>query len=227
MTTSSSASARAFFSSTALRARRLLQPPCSRSKPSACWSVSARRRSFFDPDSLPVDSEGSSSHVKVLELAELTKWSDGHVWCSPEHHGSMSGVMKLIIDYLPSGKQGLGRSRQTVVPLCRWRADNCPAMRSTRCSAWAVRSACIRRRVRSRCRMFLEGAVRSRTSCRASRSHRRFHGRALQAVGCLFRDTCGVARGRAEHAQAARRHRLVAIARASICEIGELALLAA
>jgi NAD(P)H-dependent FMN reductase len=44
---------------------------------------------------LPVDSEGSSSHAKVLELAELTNWSDGHVWCSPEHHGSMSGVYAL------------------------------------------------------------------------------------------------------------------------------------
>jgi arsenic resistance protein ArsH len=70
---------------------------------------------LFDPEGLPVDSEGSSSHAKVLELAELTTWSDGHVWCSPEHHGSMSGVMKLIIDYLPSGKQG---SAVRGKPLC-------------------------------------------------------------------------------------------------------------
>jgi arsenic resistance protein ArsH len=70
---------------------------------------------MFDPNGLPVDSEGSSAHEKVLELAELTKWSDGHVWCSPEHHGSMSGVMKLIIDYLPSGKQG---SAVRGKPLC-------------------------------------------------------------------------------------------------------------
>ena len=70
---------------------------------------------LFDPEGLPVDSEGSSSHAKVLELAELTNWSDGHVWCSPEHHGSMSGVMKLIIDYLPSGKQASGVRGK---PLC-------------------------------------------------------------------------------------------------------------
>jgi arsenic resistance protein ArsH len=70
---------------------------------------------LFDPEGLPVDSEGSSSHAKVLELAELTNWSDGHVWCSPEHHGSMSGVMKLIIDYLPSGKQA---SSVRGKPLC-------------------------------------------------------------------------------------------------------------
>ena len=70
---------------------------------------------LFDPEGLPVDSEGSSSHAKVLELAELTNWSDGHVWCSPEHHGSMSGVMKLIIDYLPSGKQTSGVRGK---PLC-------------------------------------------------------------------------------------------------------------
>lgn len=28
-------------------------------------------------------------HPKVQELRELSKWSDGHVWVSPEQHGNL------------------------------------------------------------------------------------------------------------------------------------------
>jgi len=28
-------------------------------------------------------------HYKVQELRELSKWSDGHVWISPEQHGNL------------------------------------------------------------------------------------------------------------------------------------------
>ena len=87
----------------------------SQSRPKRLLSTLGAETKLFDPEGLPVDSEGSSSHAKVLELAELTNWSDGHVWCSPEHHGSMSGVMKLIIDYLPSSKQA---SAVRGKPLC-------------------------------------------------------------------------------------------------------------
>ncbi len=27
-------------------------------------------------------------HVKVKELRELVLWSEGHIWCAPELHGS-------------------------------------------------------------------------------------------------------------------------------------------
>ena len=28
-------------------------------------------------------------------------WSEGQVWCSPERHGSMTGIMKAQIDWVP------------------------------------------------------------------------------------------------------------------------------
>jgi arsenic resistance protein ArsH len=37
----------------------------------------------------------------VTELRELAAWSEGQVWCSPERHGAMSGVMKSMIDWIP------------------------------------------------------------------------------------------------------------------------------
>lgn len=29
------------------------------------------------------------NHAKVQELRELSKWSDGHIWASPEQHGNL------------------------------------------------------------------------------------------------------------------------------------------
>src|SRR3712207_7111778 len=43
---------------------------------------------FRSPDAEPDD------HPKVKELRALAAWSEGHVWCSPERHGSMTGIMK-------------------------------------------------------------------------------------------------------------------------------------
>ena len=40
-------------------------------------------------------------HPKVQELRNLSKWSEGHVWVSPEMHGCITGVFKNQIDWLP------------------------------------------------------------------------------------------------------------------------------
>jgi len=37
----------------------------------------------------------------VQELRDLVTWSEGMVWCSPERHGSMTGIMKAQIDWIP------------------------------------------------------------------------------------------------------------------------------
>ncbi|HBT8227298.1 TPA: arsenical resistance protein ArsH, partial [Klebsiella pneumoniae] len=29
------------------------------------------------------------------------RWSEGMVWCSPERHGAMTGIMKAQIDWIP------------------------------------------------------------------------------------------------------------------------------
>ena len=42
-----------------------------------------------------------ASHPKVAELRDLVSWSEGMVWCSPEQHGSMTGIMKAQIDWIP------------------------------------------------------------------------------------------------------------------------------
>ncbi|ACT59961.1 arsenical resistance protein ArsH [Hirschia baltica] len=58
---------------------------------------------IFNPKGLPlVDDEGAdANHPKVKELLDLVQWSEGQVWCSPERHGAMSGVMKTQIDWIP------------------------------------------------------------------------------------------------------------------------------
>jgi len=34
-------------------------------------------------------------------------WSEGQIWCSPERHGSMTGIMKSMIDWVPLSLGGV------------------------------------------------------------------------------------------------------------------------
>jgi len=55
----------------------------------------------FDPHGLPQPDTTPDTHPKVQELRDLASWSEGMVWCSPERHGAMTGIMKSQIDWIP------------------------------------------------------------------------------------------------------------------------------
>ncbi|KAH6971027.1 flavoprotein-like protein [Ilyonectria sp. MPI-CAGE-AT-0026] len=55
----------------------------------------------YDPAGLPQKDDVQHTHPKVQELRELSKWSDGHVWISPEQHGNLTGIFKQQIDWIP------------------------------------------------------------------------------------------------------------------------------
>jgi arsenic resistance protein ArsH len=56
---------------------------------------------IFDPRDLPLPDATTDQHPKVQELRELSLWSEGQVWCSPERHGAISAIMKAQIDWIP------------------------------------------------------------------------------------------------------------------------------
>ena len=55
----------------------------------------------FDPSGLPLPDDAPVSHPKVQELLDLSTWSEGQVWVSPERHGTLTGIMKAQIDWIP------------------------------------------------------------------------------------------------------------------------------
>ncbi len=63
---------------------------------------------IFDPSDLPLpDQVKDDDHPAVAELREHSLWSEGQVWCSPERHGQITGIMKTQIDHLPLAYKGL------------------------------------------------------------------------------------------------------------------------
>jgi arsenic resistance protein ArsH len=63
---------------------------------------------IFDPSDLPFpDHIKADEHPAVRELRELSLWSEGQIWCSPERHGQITGVMKAQIDHLPLNLGGM------------------------------------------------------------------------------------------------------------------------
>jgi arsenical resistance protein ArsH len=63
---------------------------------------------IFDPGDLPFpDQIAGDDHPAIQELRAHSLWSEGQVWCSPERHGQITGLMKAQIDHLPLNMGGL------------------------------------------------------------------------------------------------------------------------
>jgi len=63
---------------------------------------------IFDPSDLPLpDQVEDDDHPAVAELRAHSMWSEGQVWCSPERHGQITGIMKTQIDHLPLEYKGM------------------------------------------------------------------------------------------------------------------------
>ncbi|QFR34727.1 arsenical resistance protein ArsH [Ancylobacter sp. TS-1] len=62
---------------------------------------------IFDPSGLPLPDSVPADHPKVQELRALSEWSEGQVWCSPERHGTITGLFKCQIDWLPLEYRGI------------------------------------------------------------------------------------------------------------------------
>jgi len=62
---------------------------------------------IFDPKGLPQPDTEDETHPKVKELRDLMVWSEGQVWCSPERHGAMTGILKSQIDWVPLNMGGV------------------------------------------------------------------------------------------------------------------------
>lgn len=63
---------------------------------------------IFDPSDLPLpDQVRGDDHPAIHELRELSIWSEGQIWCSPERHGQISGLLKAQIDHLPLNMGGI------------------------------------------------------------------------------------------------------------------------
>lgn len=63
---------------------------------------------IFGPSDLPMpDQVRDDDHPAVHELREHSLWSEGQVWCSPERHGQITGIMKSQVDHLPLAFKGM------------------------------------------------------------------------------------------------------------------------
>ena len=79
---------------------------------------------IFDPRGLPQPDDAPDDHPKVKELREMSLWSEGHVWCSPERHGTITGIFKSQIDWLPLESGGVRPTQGRTLAVCQVNAGS-------------------------------------------------------------------------------------------------------
>ncbi len=74
---------------------------------------------FFNPRDLPLPDSVLPDHPRVQELRDLSVWSEGMVWVSPERHGAMTGIMKAQIDWIPLSLGGVRPTQGKTLAVCQ------------------------------------------------------------------------------------------------------------
>ncbi len=74
---------------------------------------------MFNPEGLPLPDSETDKHPKVAELREMVTWCEGMVWSSPERHGSMTGIMKAQIDWIPLSMGGVRPTQGKTLAVCQ------------------------------------------------------------------------------------------------------------
>jgi len=100
----------------------------------------------YDPAGLPQKDDVQHGHPKVQELRDLSKWSDGHVWISPEQHGNLVSLHRLRwtselyeVANLRRSKDGYFQAANRLDPIVIWSGAADPGQDSCRCAGqWRV-----------------------------------------------------------------------------------------
>ena len=92
----------------------------------------------FDPRGLPQPDDAPESHPKVAELRELAQWSEGMVWCSPERHGAMSGILKSQIDWIPLSVGAVRPTQGKTLAVMQVSGGSQSFNAATSCAFWAA-----------------------------------------------------------------------------------------
>lgn len=79
----------------------------SRRLPGCCNSLARKHAYSTRPIYLCRIKSPAMIHPAVHELRDHSMWSEGQVWCSPERHGQITGIIKAQIDHLPLAYAGM------------------------------------------------------------------------------------------------------------------------
>jgi arsenic resistance protein ArsH len=115
---------------------------------------------IFDPRGLPLPDAEPDDHPKVRELRALAAWSEGQVWCSPERHGSMTGIMKAQIDWVPLSLGAVRPTQGKTLAVMQVSAARSRSTPSTSCACSAAGCGCSRSRTSPRWRRPSTSSIR-------------------------------------------------------------------
>ena len=92
---------------------------------------------IYDPAGLPLPDDSPVRPSQGAGLRELSIWSEGQVWTSPERHGAMTGVMKSQIDWIPLATGSIRPTQGKTLAVMQVSGGRSPSTPSIRCACSA------------------------------------------------------------------------------------------